>query len=214
MEDGKRTPRSLVYVQLWSCQLILIMQSSTSRSGMCIVKELMSRMHVSKVTRMSKFQISLHVIVRMNKKCVFCCIFCAVFLSTFQLHYGTHDVQLLVLLGGDAAATAAAAAAAADLGSVGEDIDLLALADAKLKWLPSLQLNYKYHYCIPREKHRPNLGIGGATFLGRVQRISQISWIFPNEKEHDDFPCSSISMFLILCKCQDLNNKTWRSVSF
>lgn len=67
MEDGKRTPRSLVYVQLWSCRLILIMQSSTSRSGMCIVKELMSRMHVSKVTRMSKFQISLHVIMRMNK---------------------------------------------------------------------------------------------------------------------------------------------------
>lgn len=65
--------------------------------------------------------------------CILLCIFCAVFLSTFQLQCGTHDVQLLVLLGGDAAATAAAAAAAADLGSVGEDIDLLALADVQLK---------------------------------------------------------------------------------
>ena len=91
-------------------------------------------------------------------------------------------MQLLVLLGGDAAATAAAAAAAADLGSAGEDIDLLALADAKLKWLPSLQLNYKYHY--PKRK------------------TSSKSSDFPNDMEKGDIPCSSISMFLTLCKCQ------------
>lgn len=79
-------------------------------------------------------------------------------------------MQLLVLLGGDAAATAAAAAAAADLGSAGEDIDLLALADAKLKWLPSLQLNYKYHY--PKRK------------------TSSKSSDFPNDMEKG-VPCSS-----------------------
>ncbi len=81
----------------------------------------MSRMHVSKVTRMSSsctFKISLYVIMFMNKSVY----------SADLLHI-LHS--FFVLLGGDAAATAAAAAAAADLGS-GEDIDLLA-ADAKLK---------------------------------------------------------------------------------